>query len=124
MPTLRRGGYACQARVKVGVRPGGKEHRVRAVAAKGRSKILVSVRRQQVRSSAEQTIPFEVVCLARAVLGGGFSKAYLVLEGDGWSLKDFYTGGGLRRCLAESVVQAVRVVPAEHFIALAGTGRL
>ena len=124
LAALRRGGYACQTRVKVGVRPGGKEHRVRAVASKGSNRILVSVRRQRVRNSAEQTIPFEVICLAKAVLGGAFSKAYLVLTGDGWALKEFYTDGGLQRHLAKSVVEAVRVVPAGKFAALAGKGEL
>ena len=124
LAALGRGGYAYRARVKVGLRPGGREHRVHAVAVAGGDKILVSVRRQRVRSSAEQTVLYEVICLARAVFGGGFSKAYLVLSGDGWTLREFYTGGGLRRHIAESVAQAVCVLPVEKFVALARTGKL
>jgi hypothetical protein len=97
---------------------------VRAVASGGNDRILVSVRRLQVRSSAEQTVPFEVICLARAVFGGGFSRAYVVLAGDGWTLKKFYTGGRLQRHLTKSVVRAVRVVPIEEFVAIAREGKL
>ena len=124
LAALGRSGYTCQKRVKVGLRPGGKKHRVHAVATKGGTRILVSAKRQRARSGSEQTVPYEVICLARAVLGGAFSKAYLVLSGDGWSLKDYYTGGGLRQHLTKPVAQAVCVLPAEKFVALARAGKL
>ena len=39
--------------------------------------------------TAEQKVPFEVVCLADAVVTGAYAKAYLVLEGEGWKLRSF-----------------------------------
>ena len=38
---------------------------------------------------------FEVICLAETIRSGGYSKAYLVLGGEGWKLRQFYTSGGL-----------------------------
>lgn len=35
---------------------------------------------QQVSGTAEQKVPFEVICLMEAVATGAYQKAYLVLE--------------------------------------------
>jgi hypothetical protein len=43
---------------------------------------FVSLKWQQVGGTAEQKVPFEVMCLADAVRAG---HAYLVLGGDGWT---------------------------------------
>jgi hypothetical protein len=82
----------------------------------------VSQKWQQVGGTAEQKVPFEVICLAEEVLSGAFHKAYLVLGGDGWSLRDFYTSGGLDRHLTNA--DRVKVVTLERFVALANKGKL
>jgi hypothetical protein len=50
---------------------------------------------QQTSGTAEQKVPFEVMCLADAVQSNLADAAYLVLGGDGWTLRDYYVSGAL-----------------------------
>jgi hypothetical protein len=79
---------------------------------------------QQVSSTAEQKVPFEAMCLAQAVLDseGEYNKAYLVLGGDGWKLRDFFVGGDLEKHLCHS--NLVNIVTLETFVGLANQGKL
>lgn len=122
LPALVRGGYAHQPQVRVGTRCGGGAHKVDALAAKGGESILVSLKWQQTGGTAEQKVPFEVMCLADAVRARHAARAYLVLGGDGWTLRDYYTSGAL----ADHLIHAhlVRVVTLEAFIRLANNGQL
>ena len=122
LPALKRGGYAHQTQVKVGLRPGGRTHKVDAVAEKGKRRWLVSLKWQQVGGTAEQKVPFEVISLIEAIRQGKFTRAYLVLGGEGWTLRDFYTSGGLRPYLNNS--QKVEILTLERFVALANQGKL
>jgi hypothetical protein len=122
LPALRRGHYEYQTQLKIGKRPGGGTHKVDAVAEKDAQKILVSLKWQQVGGTAEQKVPFEVISLAEAIRSGEFEKAYLVLGGDGWTLRDFYTSGGLQGHLVHA--DKVQVVTLERFVALANQGKL
>lgn len=64
IPALREGGYAYQKQVFVGKRPGGGKHYVDIVASREDGKpILVSMKWQQTSGTAEQKVPFEVICL-------------------------------------------------------------
>ena len=85
LPALARGGYACQKQVSVGARCGGGVHKVDAVASKDDETILISMKWQQTGGTAEQKVPFEVMCLADAVRSRHAARAYLVLGGDGWT---------------------------------------
>ena len=60
--------------------------------------------------------------MADAVRDAQASRAYLVLGGDGWTLRDYYTSGGL----AEHLIHAslVHVVTLEAFIRLANNGEI
>jgi hypothetical protein len=122
LPALERGGYTYRKQVKVGTRPNGRAHKVDAVAEKGGSQILVSLKWQQVGGTAEQKVPFEVMCLADEVRSGHFQKAYLVLGGIGWTLRDFYVSGALERHLIHA--GHVTVMMLEQFVALANNGEL
>jgi hypothetical protein len=122
LPALKRGGYAYKTQELIGNRPGGRKHKVDALAEKNAEKILVSLKWQQVGGTAEQKVPFEVICLADAIGGGPFQKAYLVLGGDGWTLRDFYTSGGLKAHLIHA--DRVQIVALERFVALANQGKL
>ncbi len=122
VPALDRGGYQVSKQVPVGQRLGGGRHIVDAVAANDTERILVSLKWQQVGGTAEQKVPFEVICLAEALLTGEYSKAYLVLGGEGWTLRDFFTNDGLGRHLKN--IEHVRIVTLENFIALANGGKL
>src|SRR5262245_22859405 len=90
IPSLERGGYSCSKQQQIGLRIGGGRHFVDVIGEKNGRKILVSLKWQQVGGTAEQKVPFEVICLAEAVLAGAFQKAYLVLGGEGWKLRNFY----------------------------------
>ena len=116
------GGYEVSQQVHVGWRLGGGKHIVDAVAIKDGLRILVSLKWQQVGGTAEQKVQFEVICLAEAVLTGGYRQAYLVLGAEGWTLVDFYVSGELSNHLKD--IDRVRIVTLENFIALANGGRL
>lgn len=94
------------------------------VAEKGDAKILISLKWQQVGGTAEQKVPFEVICLVQAILdsNGHYAKAYLVLGGEGWKLRNFYTEGGLEKHLEYS--EKVDILTLEDFIARTNQGQL
>lgn len=123
LPALEMGGYTVRRGVNIGSRFGIGQHKIDVLAedAKGRQH-LISMKWQQVGGTAEQKIPFEVMCLVQALQDQRFHTAYLVLGGDGWKYKEFYLGGGLN----ERVVNAdqVRIVSLERFVAVANQGAL
>jgi hypothetical protein len=122
LPALARGGYAARSQVLTGARPGGGPHRVDAIAEKGDERIIISLKWQQSSGTAEQKVPFEVMCLADAVREKLANRAYLVLGGAGWTLRTFYTSGALQDHLVHAGL--VRVLTLEDFIALANSGKL
>jgi len=124
IPALRRGGYEVQKQVHIGVRFGKKgKHKVDAIAIRDATKILVSSKWQQVSGTAEEKVPYEVMCLAEAVADNDeFDKAVVILGGDGWALRDFYISGGLSKFMRN--VEKVKIVTLERFIALANEGKL
>jgi hypothetical protein len=124
VPSLANGGYAYQTQVNVGRRPGGRRHMVDVLATKDGQAILVSLKWQQVGGTAEQKVPFEVISLTQAVLdsNGKYQKAYLVLGGGGWTLREFYTSGGLKKYL--EYADKVEIQSLEQFVAFANQGRL
>lgn len=63
LPSLERGGYECTKRTGVERRPAGGKHIVDAIAIKGKQKVLVSLKWQQVDGTAEQKVPYEVICM-------------------------------------------------------------
>lgn len=93
-----------------------------AIAEKDGAKVLISMKWQQTGGTAEQKVPFEVMCLADAVRTGHAHRAYVVLGGDGWTLRDYYTSGALAEHLIHAAL--VRVVTLEAFIRLANNGQL
>jgi len=124
LPALKRGGYEHDVQVNIGTRIGGGKHYVDTVAVKDGRKFLISLKWQQVSGTAEQKVPFEVISLLQAMLDAGdeYAKAYLVLGGEGWKLRDFYTGGGLEKHLQHA--SKVDIVTLESFIATANQAEL
>lgn len=122
LPALMFGGYEVAKQVKVGCRPGGGVHNVDAIARMDDTAILVSLKWQQTSGTAEQKVPFEIMCLADAIKAGYATKAYLVLGGDGWTLRDYYTSGALKEHLTHA--DSVRVVTLEAFVGIANRGLL
>ena len=122
LPALKQGGYAYSTQVHLGQRLGLGRHYVDAVAQKDGQSFLISVKWQQVSGTAEQKVPFEVICLIDALRAGSFKRAYVVLGGEGWTLRDFYTAGGLKKYLVDS--DNVEVTRLEAFVARANKGIL
>jgi hypothetical protein len=123
LPSLHRGGYSFpHGPQNIGVRFGGGRHYVDVIAEKDGKRMLVSLKWQQTSGTAEQKVPFEVICLADAVMTGPFVKAYLVLGGEGWKLRSFYTSGGLSKQLVHA--DKVEILTLEGFIAQANQGQL
>ena len=122
LPALRHGGYSCHTQVRVGTRPGGRRHKADVVAEKDGRSLLVSLKWQQVPGTAEQKVPFEVISLVEILESGAHAGAYLVLGGAGWTLRDYFTGGGLRKHLVHA--DKVQILTLEQFIAMANQGRL
>jgi hypothetical protein len=122
LPALARGGYTARAQVKTGARPGGGPHKVDALAERDGETIIVSLKWQQTSGTAEQKVPFEVMCLADAVREKLADRAYLVLGGPGWTLRSYYTSGALGDHLVHAGL--VKVVTLEEFVAAANSGRL
>jgi hypothetical protein len=122
LPALDQGGYSYKTQVKLGQRLGCGRHFVDAVVAKDGHSFLLSVKWQQVSGTAEQKVPFEIICLIEALETGKYEKAYVVLGGDGWTLRDFYASGGLKKYLVNS--ERVEVVKLEAFVARANQGKL
>ncbi len=122
LPALTLGGYQARMQVISGARPGGRAHKVDAVAERDGQTILVSLKWQQSSGTAEQKVPFEVMCLADAVREGLGARAYLVLGGPGWTLREYFTSGALTEHLVHA--RLVHVVSLEEFVARANSSRL
>src|SRR4030095_12052166 len=97
LPALAHGGYTCQTQVKIGQRLGCGQHVVDVIAEQADRRLLVSMKWQQVSGTAEQKVPFEIICLLEALESSAYAKAYLVLGGEGWTLRDFYVGDGMKK---------------------------
>jgi hypothetical protein len=125
LPALERGGYEYFRQVDIGERLGGGKHIVDLVAydETGRG-FLISLKWQQTSGTAEQKVPYEAMCLTQAVLEepGRYSKAYLVLGGTAWTLRNFYTDGGLSAFLRHD--DLLSIVNLETFVARANRGSL
>ena len=124
VPSLVRGGYRVRSNVVVGTRFGVSKHYIDILAEDRQERLhLVSLKWQQVQGTAEQKIPFEIICLADALISDErYYKAHLVLGGNGWRYKDFYLSGGLRPYLANA--DMVSVTSLEDFVGMANSGRL
>jgi len=125
LPALERGGYEYYRQVDIGERLGGGKHVVDVVAYDlERNGYLISLKWQQVSGTAEQKVPFEAMCLANAILTepDHYRRAYLVLGGPSWKLRDFYIEGGLLPFLRHE--DLVSIVSLESFVARANRGNL
>jgi hypothetical protein len=125
LPALEQGGYSYETQVYIGLRLGGGKHMVDVVASDSSGRMyLISLKWQQTSGTAEQKVPFEVICLAETITSTEerYAGAYVVLGGSGWKLRDFYVSGGLNRHFA--FANRVCVVTLEDFVARANKGQL
>ena len=122
LPALIGGDYEFRSQARLGSRLGGGRHVVDAIATADDGDILISLKWQQVSGTAEEKVPFEVMCLAQALREGPYVRAYLVLGGDGWKRRTFFTSGALGDHLRHA--DKVHVVTLERFVALANRREL
>lgn len=122
LPALEQGGYAFELQVHIGQRLGCGKHMVDVVAKRDGRTVLVSMKWQQVSGTAEQKVPFEIICLLEAFDSIRYDRAYLVLGGEGWKLRTFYVGDGLKKYL--SYADKIEVLTLESFVAKANAGKL
>ena len=120
LSSLQKGGCRCFRRHYVGPKLGGGRHYVDILAEKGGKRYLISLRWRKSPGANEQTLVFEVVCLLEAVRRGGYERAYLILEGPGWSMREFYLRE-LGRYLREDKVV---ILSLKDFLARAAEERL
>ena len=124
LPALEMGGYRFERNVHIGSRLGVSRHRIDTLAEDEDGRVhLISLKWQQVQGTAEQKIPFEIICLVDAIRSGDrFCKAHLVLGGNGWRYKEFYLAGGLNPYLNNA--HLVNVASLEDFVQKANRGAL
>jgi PD-(D/E)XK nuclease superfamily protein len=125
LPALERGGYEYYRQVVIGDRLGGGRHIVDLIAYDPDHRgYLISLKWQQTSGTAEQKVPFEAMCLVQAVLQEPerYKRAYLVLGGPSWRLRDFYTEGGLVPFFRHE--DLCSIVNLEAFVARANRGQL
>jgi hypothetical protein len=122
LPALEQGGYTYKTQVNIGKRLGLGRHMVDVVAEKNGQSILVSMKWQQVSGTAEEKVPYEVICLLHALESGNYAKAYVVLGGEGWKLRNFFVGEGLKKYLGYA--DKVEILTLEGFVGRANTGKI
>lgn len=130
LPALKKGGYAALSQYCVGEKLNGRKHIVDYLVEKDGQRVLVSKKWQQSGGTAEEKVPYEVICLMNACKNG-YNRAFLVLGGTdadsekgttGWTLRQFYVDGGLSEFINYKSV--VRIVTLEQFVSLANQGKL
>jgi len=125
IPSLAKGGYSVRKSVNVGRRLGDGKHVVDVIASDSAGRVLlVSLKWQQTSGTTEQKVPFEIMSLADAIRSsaGRYHKAYLVLGGPGWKLRDFFVADGVGPFMKN--VETVVVMRLEEFIGKANKGQL
>ena len=113
---LKFGCYDFSEQVPVGERLGGGKHRIDFLVDNSGFKIGISSKWQQSSGTAEQKLPYEYMCLAKAINEGYINKAYLVFGGPGWTKDSFFLDE-----LSDwvSIESDITVIKLEEFIALA-----
>ncbi len=88
--------------------------------------LILSKKWQEIRGTAEQKIPFEVIKLIHTVKNSNnkFPCAYLIIGGEGWTpkLKSFYLNGGLNQYI--NGFELVNIVNTDQFLTLVNRNKL
>jgi hypothetical protein len=122
LPALDQGGYTYEVQVHIGQRLGCGQHVVDVIAEKDGQKLLISMKWQQVSGTAEQKVPFEVICLLEALESNSYHRGYLVLGGEGWTLRSYYVSGQMTKYLKYG--DKIEILTLESFVARANASKL
>ena len=122
LPALEMGGYSIERQVRLSDRLGGGRHYGDIMAQKDGCRIIISLKWQQSSGTAEQKVPYELMCLADVLSRNeDVHKAYIVFGGDGWT-KDSFFLGELNDWV--NTTEYVDVVRLDIFVAKANQGLL
>lgn len=125
LPALTQGGYTYTKQQILGKRLGVGKHKVDVLAQSANGQQFpISLKWQQTSGTAEQKVPFELICLLETLEDNPsiYERAYLVLGGEGWTLRDKYVSGALEKYIAYK--NKVFIMTLEAFIAKANRGQL
>tara|TARA_B110000196_G_C20524768_1_gene377159 strand:- start:23 stop:466 length:444 start_codon:yes stop_codon:yes gene_type:complete len=130
--SLERGGYSYIPQYKIpNIRPNNKNYNIDYFAKKDERKIGIEIKWQQTNGTAEEKIPYALICLLILVQKNIVDKAYLVLGGSdkdsergraGWTLRNYYLTGGLKEFI--NYQDKVEIVTIEEFQADANQSNL
>ena len=107
---LSKKGYNVDEQVTIGLRPTGGNHNVDLVVSDWdgtEEQELVSLKYQDVAGTAEEKIPYEIMCLQDAVNSGRYVSALIVLAGKGWQHADSYINGAFNKFMNCPDVQVI-----------------
>lgn len=115
LPSIEKGGYHKLNDTKIGTRPNGNFHRVGYILKKAQDLFPVVLRWQQVNGTAEQKLPYEMLCLIESIQQRPqYTKVYVVLGGPGWTLRDYYLSQRFREQL--NIPDRIKIMTVETFI--------
>jgi hypothetical protein len=120
VPALQRAGYAFKAQQAV---PDpflpGRTHRLDVAVTDSNTgaRIGIEFKWQQVSGTAEEKVPMEYLRLLKCVEHGHLDRAYIVLEGQGWSYADSFKSPQCRREFASWATEHVAVVGLAELVA-------
>jgi len=95
-----------------------------AVCPKTGARIGISAKWQQTNGTAEEKVALETLRLLKLVERGDIDRAYLVMGGDGWSLKDYFLSDDFMKSFASPAKDRVRLVTLDQFVSLANAAQL
>ncbi len=95
-----------------------------AICPKTKARIGISAKWQQVSGTAEEKVALETIRLLKLVERGDIDRAYLVMGGDGWSLKDFFLSKEFINLFASPAKDRVHLVTLDQFVSMANATRL
>jgi len=87
-------------------------------------RIGLSAKWQQVGGTAEEKVALETLRLLKLIERGDIDRAYLIMGGDGWSLRDYFLSEDFINSFASPARDRVRLVTLEQFISLANATQL
>lgn len=102
--------YNVDEQVNIGLRPTGGEHNTDLIV----DSQIISLKYQDVAGTAEEKIPYEMMCLEHACFTYGYESAIIVLAGPGWKHDDSYREGVFSTWMH---TPHVRVLNFDEFIA-------
>jgi hypothetical protein len=131
LPAFRNRNYDFEPQAHVGAKLNGRKHIVDYRVSFEEKTALVSLKWQQVGGTAEEKVPYEIICLLSACSSIANCRAFLVLGGTdsdsslgvgGWTLRKFFVNGGLKAFL--DYENQVKILTLEQFVSFVNQGKL